>query len=76
MLSVLAFARKSLARFVFGAAALTLAACAPVGVAPGAGPASGGSGSVKVALLVPSGSGQASDELLACRMPPVLRWPI
>ncbi len=64
MLSVLALARKSLVRFVFGVAALGLAACTtgPIVPAPGAG---GGSGAVTVALLVPGGSGQASDELLA-----------
>jgi len=65
MVSVLAFARKSLVRFVFGAALLSLAACTTGPILPGAGPATGGSGTVNVALLVPGGSGQASDELLA-----------
>jgi ABC-type branched-subunit amino acid transport system substrate-binding protein len=65
MLSVLAFARKSLVRFVFGAAVLGLAACTTGPLTPGPGPSSGGSGAVAVALLVPGGSGQASDELLA-----------
>lgn len=65
MLSVLSRARKSLANVAFGMAALVLAACQP-----GAGPTAGGpridaSAPVAVALLVPSGSGQASDELLA-----------
>jgi hypothetical protein len=63
MLSVLKRARKSLALIGAGAAALVLAACMP-----SAGPVAGGgapSGHVQVALLVPSGSGQASDELLA-----------
>lgn len=63
MLSVLARARKSLGHLVVIAAAALLAACVP-----GTGPApSGGSGSgkVQVALLVPGGSGQASDEILA-----------
>ena len=65
MLSVLAFARKSLVRFVFGAAALSLAACTTGPILTGPGPVTGGSGAVTVALLVPGGSGQASDELLA-----------
>ncbi len=63
MLSVLKQARKSLGQIVVGAAALVLAACTPT-----AGPVAGGgtaSGKVQVALLVPGGSGQASDELLA-----------
>jgi ABC-type branched-subunit amino acid transport system substrate-binding protein len=62
MLSVLSRARKSLGHFALGLCALVLAACVP-GAAPVAG--GGGSGSVQVALLVPGGSGQASDELLA-----------
>ena len=65
MLSVLALARKSLVRFVFGVAALGLAACTTGPIVSGPGPAAGGSGTVTVALLVPGGSGQASDELLA-----------
>ena len=65
MLSVLSKARKSLGRFVVGVAALGLAACQPVGGPSTGGGASNASGPVVVALLVPSGSGQASDELLA-----------
>lgn len=63
MLSVLSRARKSLGHFAICAAALILVACAP-----GAGPISNGpvtGDTVQVALLVPAGSGQASDELLA-----------
>jgi ABC-type branched-subunit amino acid transport system substrate-binding protein len=63
MLSVLNRARKSLGQVVIAAAAVVLAACVP-----SAGPTGGGgaaSGKIQVALLVPSGSGQASDELLA-----------
>jgi hypothetical protein len=51
-----------LGHIVVAAAALMLAACVPSGPGPSTG---GGSGKVQVALLVPSGSGQASDELLA-----------
>ena len=60
MFSVLRTARKSLGQAVLALSAVVLAACQPsVGttVAPGNG--------VAVALLVPSGSGQASDQLLA-----------
>jgi ABC-type branched-subunit amino acid transport system substrate-binding protein len=62
MLSVLRRARKSLAHLALGFAAVVLAACTP---GTGTGPSAGGSGKVQVALLVPGGSGQASDELLA-----------
>lgn len=65
MLSVLAFARKSLVRIVAATAALALAACTTGPIATGPGPVTAGSGEVTVALLVPGGSGQASDELLA-----------
>jgi len=65
MLSVLRRARKSLGQFVFVVAAAVVAGCSPV-----AGPLAGGpqvdtGAAVPVALLVPGGSGQASDELLA-----------
>ena len=62
MLSVLNRARKSLGQLVVATSALLVVACVPQ-----AGPTIGssGSGSVQVALLVPGGSGQASDELLA-----------
>jgi len=63
MLSVLRRARKSLGNLVVASAAVLLAACVPsAGPAPSAG---SGSGKVQVALLVPGGSGQASDALLA-----------
>lgn len=61
MLSVLSKACKSLAKSAFALSALALAACTPT-TTPSV---SAGSGSVQVALLVPGGSGQASDELLA-----------
>ena len=70
MLSVFDLARKSLTRRVGRAAAaavtaLGLAACVPAD-GPGAqGPRIDSGAVVPVALLVPSGSGQASDELLA-----------
>jgi ABC-type branched-subunit amino acid transport system substrate-binding protein len=61
MLSVLSKACKSLAKSALALSALALAACTPT-TTPSV---SAGSGSVQVALLVPGGSGQASDELLA-----------
>lgn len=64
MLSLLSKARKSIGRLAAAATLLALAAC---GAAPppstGSGPVTGAT--VPVALLVPAGSGQASDELLA-----------
>jgi ABC-type branched-subunit amino acid transport system substrate-binding protein len=65
MLSVLSRARKSLGSAVLGLAALVLAACQPVAGPTAGGPRIDTSAPVPVALLVPSGSGQASDELLA-----------
>ncbi|MFN4154960.1 MAG: penicillin-binding protein activator [Paracoccaceae bacterium] len=65
MLSVIRRARKSLGRAAVAVAALALAACQPA-TGPGAGgPSIDSSAPVIVALLVPSGSGQASDELLS-----------
>lgn len=63
MLSAIVHACKSPARLGLVVIALTLAACVP-----GAGPINGAGSSgaaVPVALLVPGGSGQASDDLLA-----------
>lgn len=69
MLSVFDLARKSLARTAARAAAIVttvaLAACVPAGGPGGSGPKIDTNAAVPVALLVPSGSGQASDELLA-----------
>jgi ABC-type branched-subunit amino acid transport system substrate-binding protein len=63
MLSVLSRARKSLGRLAIVAATAVLAACVPgSGLSPSGG---SGSGAIQVALLVPGGSGQASDEVLA-----------
>jgi ABC-type branched-subunit amino acid transport system substrate-binding protein len=63
MLSVLTLARKSLGFFCAAVAAFAISACVPAsGPSLGAG---AGSGRVQIALLTPSGSGQASDELLA-----------
>ena len=69
MFAVFAKARKSLAHLTLGRmaaalSALALSACVPA-AGPGAGPKLGAGEPVQVALLVPSGSGQASDELLA-----------
>ncbi|WGV14533.1 penicillin-binding protein activator [Fuscovulum ytuae] len=60
MFSVLRTARKSLGKAVLALSALALAACQPT-----SGPSVSQGGPVQVALLVPSGSGQASDQLLA-----------
>lgn len=62
MFSVLRRARKSLGKAVFALSVVVLAACQPTG---GGGPAINLGAPVPVALLVPSGSGQASDEMLA-----------
>lgn len=64
MLSVLQKARKSMARAAAVVAALAVAACVPAG-GPAGGPSIDTGAPVPVALLVPAGSGQASDELLA-----------
>lgn len=67
MLSVLSWARKApgarkvLAWVSLGLASAGLAACGPMAT----GPSLTGGEAVQVALLVPSGSGQASDEYLA-----------
>ncbi|MGL4310653.1 MAG: penicillin-binding protein activator [Paracoccaceae bacterium] len=63
MFAVLKSPGKAVRRAVVALAALALAACEPV--AMGNGPALEPGGTVQVALLVPSGSGQASDDLIA-----------
>lgn len=63
MLSVLTKVRKSLGQAAMAVAALALAACVPAGNTSG--PSIDTDAPVPVALLVPAGSGQASDELLA-----------
>jgi hypothetical protein len=63
MLSFFKTARKLLTRGGVAVAALALAACQPVPIGGTVG--SGGTGPVQVALLVPSGSGSAGDDLLA-----------
>ena len=65
MLSVIRWARKSLGRFCVGLGALVLSACVATG--PGTAPPGKG-GSVQVALLVPSGSGQSQDELFGANL--------
>jgi len=66
MLSAIRRACKSLATFVLIVPVLALAACVPAdGPASGAGPKLDGSSPIVVALLVPGGSGQASDSILA-----------
>lgn len=65
MLSVIRRARKSLGQFCLGLGVVVLSACVPTA---GPGPASPGGGSVQVALLVPSGSGQSQDELFGSNL--------
>lgn len=66
MLSFLKSARKSLKAAAVAAATLAVAACQPVGVGGTAsGPSIDTSAPVPVALLVPSGSGSAGDDVLA-----------
>jgi len=69
MIRAIGLAGKSLARTALALAApmlavLTLAACVPAG-GPLDGQGPGRGGAVRVALLVPSGSGNASDQVLA-----------
>jgi ABC-type branched-subunit amino acid transport system substrate-binding protein len=64
MLSAILSARKSLGRIVLVLFALTVAACVPSGGTDGGGRGNPG-GTVQVALLVPGGSGLATDQLLA-----------
>jgi ABC-type branched-subunit amino acid transport system substrate-binding protein len=75
MLSVFRRARKALGRFVLVACAAVLAACVPVG-SPTGGPAQGNGGSVQVALLIPSGSGQSQDELFGSNLENAARLAI
>lgn len=66
MLSVIRRARKSLGQFCLGLGAVVLSACVPTA---GPGPAAPGKGgSVQVALLVPSGSGQSQDDLFGSNL--------
>jgi ABC-type branched-subunit amino acid transport system substrate-binding protein len=66
MIAVFDRARKVLAPILAGLAGLALAACDPIGVGGGAsGPSIDASAPVPVALLVPGGSGQATDATLA-----------
>lgn len=60
MLSVFRRARKSLGQLLVGLGAVVLSGCVATG--PGTTPPANG-GSVQVALLIPSGSGQSQDEL-------------
>ena len=60
MLSVIHRARKSLGQMLSVLGAVVLSACVASG--PGTAPPGNG-GSVQVALLIPSGSGQSQDEL-------------
>ncbi len=65
MLSAIRQARKALGRSVLVLCAVVLSACVPTG-----GPATtrGNGGAVQVALLIPSGSGQAQDELFGANL--------
>jgi Periplasmic binding protein len=65
MLSVIRRARKSLGQLLVGLGAVVLSGCVATG--PGTTPPANG-GSVQVALLVPSGSGQSQDELFGANL--------
>ena len=66
MLSAIVLACKPAGRLALVLLAFVLAACVPgAGPISGNGPSISGGEAVPVALLVPGGSGQASDELLA-----------
>jgi len=65
MIAVLTRIRKSMTGFGLALATLALAACEPVSMSAGGGPSLDTSKPVPVALLVPGGSGQATDQLLA-----------
>ncbi len=64
MLSVMVRARKALSRCAIALSVLAVAACQPTGMGQGGGKLDA-SAPVAVALLVPAGSGQASDDFLA-----------
>jgi ABC-type branched-subunit amino acid transport system substrate-binding protein len=66
MLSVIRRARKSLGQVCLALGAMVLSACVPA-TGPGTAP-SGQGGSVQVALLIPSGSGQSQDELFGSNL--------
>ncbi|MCF6314948.1 MAG: penicillin-binding protein activator [Marinosulfonomonas sp.] len=65
MFSLLSKSRKITGRIVALMSILWLAACQPVTLGGGSGPNINPSAAVPVALLVPGGSGNASDNLLA-----------
>lgn len=65
MFAVLTIARKPIARIVLILSALWLTACQPVGLSPATGPGINSDGPVPVALLVPRGSGNSGDAVLA-----------
>lgn len=64
MIAVLQRARKSLGRLGLTLTAVALAACQPVGMS-GTGPSINPNAPIPVALMVPGGSAQATDQLLA-----------
>ena len=66
MLSVIRRARKSLGQVCLALGAMVLSACVPA-TGPGTAPPGQG-GSVQVALLIPSGSGQSQDELFGSNL--------
>lgn len=63
MISVLGAARKALARVTLFLSAMVLVACQPASL--GGGPSINTSGTIPVALLVPQGSGNGGDTVLA-----------
>lgn len=76
MLSVLSLARKSVIRTAAVLSAVAIAACTPTASPSARGPEIDAGAPVPVALLVPSGSGQATDELLAANLQNAARLAI
>lgn len=78
IIKFLAQARKAVKWAALPVAALALSACEPIATGPGAssGPKIGAGDKVKVALLVPKGTGQAGDEVISTALENAARMAI